>query len=468
MAGQSLLLPLTYGLSVRYALPTGLATLLADRGSVVIGLGWEDVELEAAVRSMGLEVVPLPPAELTPEYRNFRRRLGALRDRRLASPTTRLRRARQAETLRGPKRRAVHYARRWRDDALVATRVGAAWSESAEPQRVEAGTNVAEFRRILDRYSIGSVLSLTPYHDQDALLLWAARSTGRPSITSMISFDNPTTRERLLVRSEKTLVWNRYNKDELLRSYPDLDPLQIQVIGAPQFDLHSRPDLVLPRSTWCDQLGIAADRPVILYGAGPASLVPSERRIVHLIDEAISSSRIPGQPQLLVRRHPADPAGTWHTTAGLLRNGLIVDPWLEGPESFRSWPTHDDVVMQMSTLAHADVHVNVCSSMSLDGAMFDRPQIGPAFVPGSSRSEQRRVQEFYEQEHWRPIRRSGAVAEVRNEAELVAELSSAFTDPASRRHARRAMVEDVLTFTDGRSSERLVEYAVASIGGGPG
>lgn len=464
---RRLLLPLTYGFSVRYSLPTGLAQELAQRFDLVVGLGWDDQELRAELEALGAEVVELTQPELSHSYRMFRRRMGSLRDRRLQSPTTPIRVARQRAALHGRRALAIDLARRARDRAVITRPGGASAAEAAEPSQVESGTNVAMFRSFLDAHAIEAVLSLTPYHDPDALLLWAARSTGRPTLTSMISFDNPTTRERLLVRSEQLFVWNRFNQDELLRSYPELSREQVRIIGAPQFDLHQRPDLVMKREAWSEQLGVSPDRPVILYGAGPSQMIPHEHRLVELIDEAISDGRIPGRPHLLVRRHPVDPAGSWSDISTRLRNGSVVDPWVEGPGAFRSWPTVDDIVMQMSTLAHAEVHVNMCSSMTLDGACFDRPQIAPTFIPLIDRAEARRVRAFYRQEHWQPIRRSGGVVEAPDGRTLVRAIASALLRPEERRSERERMVQDVLTFTDGLSTNRLVAATVSALQGDP-
>jgi len=101
--------------------------------------------------------------------------------------------------------------------------------------------------------------------------------------------------------------------------------------------------------------------------------------------------------------------------------------------------------------------VNVCSSMTLDGAMFDRPQIGPRFAPGATRAEQRRISDLYDQEHWRPVMDSGGLTVVDDAPQLVAALASALSHPDAGRDGRRRMVREVLTWDDGASAGRLVD-----------
>ena len=109
---------------------------------------------------------------------------------------------------------------------------------------MRTGTNAAAFGELLAAASIDAVLSVTPYHDQDGLVLWAAQRRGIPSLTSVISFDNPTTAGTDAGASASaSQCGTATTPSELVRSYPDLDADRVEIVGAPQFDLHRRPEL---------------------------------------------------------------------------------------------------------------------------------------------------------------------------------------------------------------------------------
>jgi hypothetical protein len=456
----------TYGLAVRYLVSTGLLDELSRHCEPVVALGWEDPELVQALEQHHVDVRRLPPARIDYSFRQLERRLGVAHERLLRSPTTRLRRARRERT-RPARTRTIRRVRRTADQLALRWPGAAARLAATESTRVQAETNVADFTAFLSEVGAEAVVSLMPYHDQDGLLIWAARFAGIPTVGSVISFDNPTIHGRLRSCPDVLLVWNRDNADQLVRSHPDLEADRVRVVGAPQFDLHRRPELVLADDEWRRRLGLPADRPVILYGAGPARLTGDESPMAELIDAAIDDGRIPGRPFLLVRRHPVDPPGTWGGVAERLRHGTVVDAWAPESEPMKGWPTSDDIVVQMSSLAHAAVHVNICSSMTIDGAMFDRPQICPVFLPGAEPGLLRVYRNFARQEHWRPIEESGGLARATDPASLIGEISSALEDPARRSDGRRRMIEAVLTYDDGRSCERWIDEVERVVGVAP-
>jgi hypothetical protein len=448
------LVAVTYGLSVRYLHSTGALREIAAVCQPVVGVGWEDQHLTEQLEQDGFEVVALPRAELDYAYVKFRRVMALDHARQLHSPTSRIKRRRQLFDSPSKRVLARNELRRARDLVEVHRPNGSRLLAEREPEAVQTGTNVDDFARFLKAHRIDAVLSVTPYHDQDALLLWAARQQGLPSLTSVISFDNPTTRARMIVRSERVLVWNRYNEEQLVRTYPDLEPADVEIIGAPQFDLHHDPGLVMDEQAWRERLAIPDDRPVILYGAGSAHLIRNEPDLITMIDGLLPSIEGP-TPFLLVRRHPNEPPARWAELGQRLSNGAVVDPWAPGSDPMRSWPSRDDLAIQMSSFAHAAVHINVCSSMTLDGAVFDRPQIGPTFVPGLNRMHQSSIRSHYRLEHWQPIAASGGLDTPSTPAELDASIRGALHEPDRLAAGRATMVTELLTYGDGQSSARL-------------
>lgn len=445
---------LSYGLSVRYLIPTGLLDRIAEFADPVVAVSWDDDELTAVLEARGAVVARLPDPMVSHAYRRLERLLDIGFYQRLASPTTRISRGWRKRT--GDRRAMVLTTlRQARDEVLhrVPGRVRA-WEREIAASEATA-TNLAEFTSWLEQHRIDAVVSFTPYHRPDHLALAAAHRLGLATLVSIISFDNPTTRGRMpaLEAADRVLVWNRFNRDEVLRAYPSLSPDDVRVAGAPQFDLHHDRRWLLTDQEWRQQLDLPPDRPVILYGAGPELLVPGEERLVAALAAAISAGRIPGDPIVLVRTHPADDAARWRGVEDAGR--VVVAPSWGRADGGLAWPSDHDTALQLSTLAHAIVHVSICSSMAIDGAAYDRPTVAPTVVPGATRSAARRVRSFYRQEHWQPIAATGAVDQPGTVDAVEHAIVRRLADPGRGHDQRQALVRELLTFDDGRSSERV-------------
>ena len=449
------LIPLTINFSVRYVVLTGLLERLQGHAAPVLGLSWDDPALEADLRATGAEVVRLPDPELPRDATSTMALIEVDFHRRLASPSRPIELRRRALG-----RPLVERLRRRATDLRIALRLripGAADRLAADLERFhDRSASFAAHEQFLRDHRIDAVVSITPYSVQEALLLPAAARLGLRAMTSVLSFDNLTTRPPLPVAFERYLVWNAYNAAELVRGYPELDPDRIEVVGPAQFDFYRDPRYVEDLATWQARLGVPAGVPTILFGAGPPVIAPHEPQyLAHLLD-AIADGRLPETTTVILRRHPHDLPERW--TAFLDHPSVRHDD--PGPVGTTVRPGQAamgeaQIVGLCSTLAHTDVHVNVSSTLTLDGAFFGKPQIGPAYDVEGTRGERRRARDLYRREHFLPIVASGGLELPRSPEELVAQAASALADPDRLAPQRRAMITAMCTYLDGRSTERV-------------
>ena len=137
---------------------------------------------------------------------------------------------------------------------------------------------------------------------------------------------------------------------------------------------------------------------------------------------------------------------------------MLDDPGAIGDSALRPGQANLDeaqVVGLCSSLAHSDVHVSVSSTMTLDGAFFDRPQIGPAFDASPGRPFDRHARALYEREHFIALCASGGLALPHAPDELVDAVRCYLDDPQRDAEGRRRLLAEVATSTDGRSTERV-------------
>lgn len=456
-ARPRVLIPITIHFAVRYIVRTGLVARLRDVCVPVVGLSWDDPDLSAELAEAGIEVVRLPPGEMSVAVAAASRGLAVAFARRLASPSTAIDRTR-----RDVDEPTLVRWRRWASsqrDALY-DRFGAETRARARLQDLlPTDTNAGTGEAFLEAHRIDALFSVTPFAAQEMTVLFAARRLGLLCCTSILSFDNITTRPPLPILFDRYLVWNRANRDEIRRGYPSIDAGQVAIVGPAQFDFHRDPSYVLDERLWRERVGLCEGDRTILYGAGPPSVSSHEGQYVDHLCDAIEGGELPSDLRIVLRRHPNDHPGRWERFHD---HPLVVfdDPGRIADEVLR--PGHvnmerSQIVALCSALAHTDVHVSVSSTMTLDGAFYDKPQLGPAYDDTGGRRHRRRAANLYAREHFVPIVASNGIELSFDRRQLVEQVRSALSWPTRLAAERQAMLETVCTFTDGAATDRVAE-----------
>jgi len=319
---------------------------------------------------------------------------------------------------------------------------------------IKSDTNFHEYASLIESINPDIIFCLTPYFIEEELLLRAAEANNIPISTAILSFDNLTTRGYLSVKFEEYYLWNKYNVEELKRIYPESRNKEVKIVGPPQFDFYYDRSYLWTEERWRGSLNLPPNRPVILFGSASKIIAPQEEQWLIHLDEAISKGEIIQNPLVLLRRHPNEGIERWLILMDQLKNVILDEPWKSGKDKLgKTNITRFDIEKLVSTLYHCQVHINASSTMTVDGAIFDRPQIGPAYDEVGKTG--RLAKEIYLREHYLPITQSGGLDIVFNRQELIQAVNNAFSDPARFSIGRKKIVEEICTYSDGLSTERV-------------
>jgi len=464
MPKPRLLIPVFTHFSVRYILRTGMLTALTEFTQPIVALSWQDPALENEFSQAGAEILHVPNFTFSPQFKETRELVNFWHKQVRQTNTTEIDIRREASLL-GLRERVNYEVQILKDRIKTALPARIPHLLQQEESLFWSETNYQEFDAILDQSKPDAVFSITPFVNKEEPLLRCAQKRGVLRITSILSFDNVTSRTRLPVSFEHYLVWNRYNHAELLRAYPDITPEQITISGPPQFDFYYDPANVMPEEKWRSRLGLPSARPVILFGGGTYKIVPNEPLFLKQLDDAISNGEVPAHPIILFRRHPGDIASRWQEVLSGVKNTFTDQSWQANESRGQINITHADIEQLCSTLAHCAVQINSSSTLTVDGAVFDRPQIGPAYDPGSSRKYDRVLKELYIREHYIPITNSGGLDLVYSRPDFIRAVNDGFEKPAERTEGRKKIVEEICTYNDGQSTLRVVKKLRQLLGG---
>lgn len=308
------------------------------------------------------------------------------------------------------------------------------------------------YEKFITDLNADGLFTVTPFYHEVELLARICKEKYLPIIASIHSFDNITKRGWPALFFDHYFVWNKNNKSELQRINPTLAD-KITIAGAPQMDFHFKKNFVQTKEEWLKLLNLPAQKKIILYGGGPVSLFPNEPQYLKHLLEALEKNLIEDSV-ILFRCHPLDKLERWKKYVGE-SSFIFFDSAPNGKEKLDyANVREEDIKKLISTLQYTDVHINLCSTMAVDGSVFNKPQIGPAYDDVNP-SSKKLLRNMYYQEHYLQVIHSGAVHLADSKKQLIQLVNMALLNPEMFTKNCRQCVEEIITYTNGMAAWRV-------------
>ena len=310
----------------------------------------------------------------------------------------------------------------------------------------------------------------------DTFLVREARKRKVPVVCLVHSWDNPSSYGVEGARADRYLAWADQMKQEL-NAYQEIPLSQIQVTGAPIFDVYHGIDRESARRRLISELGLDPERKLIVYGTiSPPDWHPYDLRVVEFLLEQIQRDTLKQPAQLLVRFHPRHyPKRAADTEAyGKLQakyGNLFLDmPQVLSDRLPLDMPTRDlHHIAEIVTAA--DVIVNVWSTLNLEAALCDVPVINLAFDPTPQENSQKtalieqRPDQMMRRPHIKRLIASRGVGVAVSWEDLLDQLNASLENPALDHTGRRALARLELGEYDAKAGIKSAA-AVFAISGG--
>jgi len=293
------------------------------------------------------------------------------------------------------------------------------------------------------------------------LPLRVAQRLGIPTAGFIFSWDNLTSRSRVMVPYDYWLVWHKGMKKQLLEIYPRIKPEDVFVTGTPQMDFHFRPELVMPREELACRIGIDPKRPFILYTTGIDRHFYQEYRHVELVIRLLKELNLPVQPQLVVRNYIKGTSPEMKALSERKIEDVVFPPMLWD----MAWatPRPEDLELYCSLVQHAAMSINAASTVTLDFILKDKPVINLDFdPPGSDLAPCDGFKRHIRFDHFWPVAQSGATMVAQSEDDMRRMLIQGLNQPGAGSRERKQFVSDFFGFTaNGKSGQRVADCLVA-------
>ena len=317
--------------------------------------------------------------------------------------------------------------------------------------------------QLFDRYRPVLVIAANPgLVFSEVPLLRTAKRRGVRSMAIDPSWDNFTNKLIPVRQVDKLVVWNDIMKEQAINLH-GYDAASIAVAGAPQFDPHFRTRT--PRAEFFARIGADPNRKLIALTTTPRSLYSHHDHVLRELVKAMNDGRL-RNAQVLVRLHPRDEFGAYDEFTKTphviiekpfrdtvkVADGLAIDVMPENQKHLGD------------TLCHADVVVNVASTITIEACIFDTPVVNINFDGPDESPYVKSARRYYSFTHYVNITNRGAVRVAASPGDLVRDVAGYLADPSLDSAGRKQVVMDQCQFTDGRSAERVVRLVLEELG----
>lgn len=301
------------------------------------------------------------------------------------------------------------------------------------------------------------VVTTGPFWFWEPAVVAAAKNLGIPVAALIPSWDNLSTKNRMVFRYDAYFVWSEEARCQLHLYYPESRRVPVHVVGAPQFDVFFQERFHRSRQEFCAGYGFRADSPLIVYALGSPNFLQEHHGALDMARKLTRGEL--GDAQMLVRPHPIHDNAEMSERFREFGPRVVVqktsDP--QTPLTARS-QNAEQVADWFNTFRHADAVVNLSSTVTVDAAILDRPVVNLDYDPEPEQPNRQVVHDInHVWTHFRPVAESGGVWLTRSPEETAHAVRTYLRNPHLHRDARRWIAEYVCGFLDGRSGARLGE-----------
>jgi CDP-glycerol glycerophosphotransferase (TagB/SpsB family) len=278
-----------------------------------------------------------------------------------------------------------------------------------------------------------------------APFLYAAIQSKVPVSSFIFSWDNLASKGRMLGTFDYFLVWSDLMKKELLYFYPNVKEESVRVVGTPQFEPYVMEKYKTEKDDFYTKFNLKLNQKTICFSCADASIGANDPVVIRTVAEAIRGNKIGLPCQFIVRTSPAEgperfaairkdfPEIIWNNPKWILTRDHHAESWSQ------RIPSDEDIKDLRSLLEYVDLNINMCSTMSLDFMLFDKPVINTVF--GNSKNDLYDDQRFLGYDHYKKVVDSQSVTIAKNPEELLAQIKEALEKPSLRTKERKAMID---------------------------
>ncbi|HEU4790441.1 MAG TPA: UDP-glycosyltransferase [Flavobacterium sp.] len=290
--------------------------------------------------------------------------------------------------------------------------------------------------------------------------LLAAQDLGIPTATFIFSWDN-LPKATMVVETDYYFVWSDLMKEELLFYYPFINKSQIFVTGTPQFESHFDKNKLLSKEVFFEQNNLDTNKKYICYSGDDITTCPDDPKYLEDVAMAIRELNKKGYSLGIVfRRCPVDFSGRYDEVLGNYKDVItsIVPLWKKIGEGWNTvLPTQVDIDLQMNTIAHTELVINLGSSMVFDYVAHDKACAFINYDVFNKKISNWSVKKIYNYVHFRSMPSKDAVFWIDNPSTIASIIEKGLIKNSSEIEGAKQWFKIINQHPPQQSSKRIWE-----------
>jgi hypothetical protein len=312
-----------------------------------------------------------------------------------------------------------------------------------------------------------AIVSTNPFWETEREVALEAKKLGLPVIAFIPSWDNITTKSRLVFEPNAFIVWSDIRIKELNKYYPQSLNKKVFAVGAPQYDIFTNTGYYQSRDLFFAQYNLNPDKPTILYALGSPNFLSSEYEGVICFTDLFKDRGLHLKYNLIIRPHPNKDTNSLQSSINETESIVIQKTRLARRATNKRTQNEDDIINWVNTFRHSDVVINLSSTVIFDGLFFNKEIIDINFDPGTKGIYQEFIKEINsEWTHLKPLFNHPALYYANTFEDIFYQLDSILEKGKhTSEKDKKALFEEVCGAKDGLKGERLGKAIVNSIRG---
>ena len=290
--------------------------------------------------------------------------------------------------------------------------------------------------------------------------LLAAHDLGIPTATFIFSWDN-LPKATMVVETDYYFVWSDLMKKELLFYYPYILESQVFITGTPQFESHFNKSGILSREVFFNQHNLDINKKYICYSGDDITTCPDDPQYLAGVAAAVRKLNEEGNKiGIILRRCPVDFSQRYNKVLNDYCDLItpIAPLWEKIGEGWNTiLPTKEDFELQMNTIKHTEMVINLGSSMVFDYVAHNKPCAFINYDVSDKVDKNWSVSKIYNYVHFRSMPNKNAVLWLDSPSAIKQNIKKGLQQPLKIVENAHKWFEIIVGSNSNKASEKIWE-----------